>query len=158
MTVRRFTLCLAVLTVCGAFLASCGDQRATPTAPSGTGTRSGVWQGALNESSGTTGTLRLTLEERQVDTRRSLVTGTWTASYPDRSRDGAGTLTGTITDAIGTLLLVPSQSGDCDRVLLAATGTYSTPQLTISATTIRGSYSQLLCTSTVTGTLTLTKQ
>ncbi|MCC6987394.1 MAG: hypothetical protein IT181_00250 [Acidobacteria bacterium] len=157
MTDRRFALRLAATTVCGAILASCGGQGATPTAPSSTGTRSGVWQGTLNEASGTTGTLRLTVEERQVDARRSLLTGTWTASYQDRARDGAGSLTGTITDATGTLLLVPSTPGACDRVLLAAAGSYSASELAISAASMRGAYSQLLCTSTITGTLSLTK-
>jgi hypothetical protein len=158
MSGRRFTRHLAVLTTCAVMLAACGAASLTPTAPSSTGGRSGVWLGTLNEVSGATGSLRLTLEERQVDTRRSLITGTWTASYQARSRDGAGTLTGTITDALATLLLVPSTPVECDQVLPLAAGAYSTGSLTVSATSIQGPYSQLLCAGTVTGTLTLTKQ
>lgn len=155
---RRFTWRLAALTTCAVVLAACGADSVTPTAPSSTGGRSGVWLGTLHEVSGITGSLRLTLEERQVDARRSLITGTWTASYEVRSRDGSGTLTGTITDAIATLLLTPSTPGECDQVLPVAAGTYSTPQLTVSATSIQGAYSQLLCAGTATGRLTLTKQ
>lgn len=149
---------LAAVAACAALLTSCGAGTATPTAPSGTGPRSGIWQGTLADANGTTGTLRVTIEERQIDAARSLYSGTWTASYPDRSRDGAGSLTGTITGSAGTLLLAPTVTTTCSGTPLSpAAGTYSASRLTISNASIHGPYSQALCTGTLNGTLTLTK-
>jgi len=158
MTVSRFAPWLAVLTAGATVLAACGAGSATPTAPSAAGPRSGVWRGTLNDANGPTGTLRLTLDERQVDATRSLVSGTWTASFEDRSRDGAGTLSGVITNAVGSMMLVPTTPHTCDRVFAVTAGTISTPQLAISARSMEGPYSQALCPGTATGTLTLTKQ
>lgn len=149
---------LAAVAACAALLTSCGAGTATPTAPSGTGPRSGIWQGTLADANGATGTLRVTIEERRVDAARSLYSGTWTATYQDGSRDGAGSLTGTITGSAGTLLLVPTVTTTCSGPLSPAAGTYSASLLTISNVSIHGPYSQALCSGPLNGTLTLTKQ
>lgn len=145
------------LAACASLLVACGNGSGSPTAPSGAGPWTGVWQGTLTDSTGSAGTLRLTLEERAIDARRALVSGEWTASFADTSRNGTGTVGGTITDAIGTLLLTPATPLPCPQPLAGAAGSYSLPALTRAGPSIQGAYSQLLCTSTRTGTLALTK-
>lgn len=150
---------LAAVAACAALLTSCGADTATPTAPSAGGPRSGIWQGTLTDAHGTTGVLRLTIEERQIDAARSLYSGTWSATYQDGSRDGAGSLTGTITGSTGTLLLAPAVTTTCSGTPLSpAAGTYSSSQLTISNVAIQGPYAQARCAGTLNGTLSLTKQ
>lgn len=159
MTTRRWAMWLATVAASVALLTSCGADTTTPTAPSAAGPRSGIWQGTLTDANGTTGTLRMTIEERQIDATRSLYSGTWNAIYQDGSRDGAGSLTGTITGSAGTLLLAPTVTTTCGGTPLSpAAGTYVSTQLTISNVSIRGPYSQALCAGTLNGTLSLTKQ
>ncbi len=159
MTTCQSAMRLAAVAACAALLTSCGAGTATPTAPTGTGPRSGIWQGTLADANGTTGTLRVTIEERQIDAARSLYSGTWTATYQDRSRDGAGSLTGTISGSTGTLLLAPTVTTTCSGTPLSpAAGTYVSSQLTISSVLIQGPYSQALCAGPLNGTLSLTKQ
>ena len=157
MTDSRFALRLAALTVCGAFLASCGE-RASLTGPSSNGPWTGVWQGTLTDTGGSTGTLRLTLEDRALDARGSLVSGTWTTSFADASRNGAGTVGGTVTDGVDTLLLTPATAMACSQPIPGAAGSYALSRLTLNGRALQGAFAQLLCTNTITGALSLTKQ
>lgn len=152
---RRFGLGLTLI-ACATVLASCGE-RASPTGPSSNGPWTGVWQGTLTDTGGTTGTLQLTLEERAVDARGSLVSGAWTTSFADASRNGAGTVGGTVTEGVGTLLLTPATATACSQPIPGAAGSYSLSRLTLSGPALQGAFAQLLCTSTITGTVTLTK-
>lgn len=160
MTIHRFVARVAVVAACAALLTACGAGAAgSPTAPSGAGPRSGTWLGTLTGPDDVAGTVRLTIEERRIDDVRSLVAGTWSATYQDASRNGAGTLGGTITGAAGSLLLAPFTPPPCaSGPFASAVGSYSAPQLTISNASIHGPYSQATCAGSLTGTLTLAKQ
>jgi len=157
MTVRRFALRLAALTVCGAFLSSCSEPT-SPAGPSSNGPWTGAWQGTLTDTGGATSTLRLTLEDRALDARGSLISGAWTTAFADTLRNGAGTVSGTVTDGVGTLLLTPATATACSQPVPGAAGSYSLSRLTLNGRTLQGVFAQLLCTSTITGTLSLTKQ
>ena len=148
------------LFICAAVFASYGcGATGSPTAPSGQGPRSGMWQGTLVDLNDVAGALRLTIEERRIDDSRSLLSGTWSATFQDGSRNGAGTLSGTITGTTATLLLTPSTPPACASGPFAATiGSYSAPQLTVSGASIQGAYSQATCTGAVSGTLAASQQ
>lgn len=158
MTTRRWAVQFATVAACAALLTSCGTGTTTPTAPSGTGPRTGIWQGTLADADGTTGTLRVTLEERQLDAARSLFTGSWNATYRDASRNDSGTFTGTANGSSGTLLLTPATIAPCNIGSLVPAGSYASAQLTVTNVSMQGPYSQALCTGTLNGTLILSKQ
>lgn len=156
----RGRLHAAVAAVAMAALVSCGGRGAdTPTSPT-SGARSGTWVGTVSDPDNGTGALRLVLDEFPIDATRSFFTGTWRTSFPDGSRDGGGTVTGTITASTGTLLLAPAMPATCpsSAPFGPPIGSYASPLLTVSATTIGGPYSHARCTGVVSGTLTLTKQ
>ncbi|MBP7775846.1 MAG: hypothetical protein KA371_01810 [Acidobacteria bacterium] len=147
------------LVICAVAFAACGSGAGSPTAPSGAGPQSGTWLGTITDLNNVVGTLRLTIDERRIDGSRSLVSGSWSATFQDASRNGAGTLGGTITGATGTLLLTPVAPPACASGPFASViGSYSAPQLAISSAAIQGPYSQSTCTGSLTGTLTLSKQ
>jgi hypothetical protein len=153
---RRSAVALA-LTACATVFASCGDTGTSPTGPSGSGPWTGVWQGTLTDTHGTTGTLRLTLDERPVDAQRSFLSGSWSTSFADSSRNGSGSVAGTATDTTGTLLFTPSAPATCSQTVLGAAGSYSLPQVRLVGASLQGAYTQLSCTGTVTGTLAVRK-
>jgi hypothetical protein len=151
---------LGALTLCAVLAAACGSGGGSPTAPSAppaTGPRSGVWQGTLTDDTGVAGTLRLTLEERSVDASSSVVSGSWSTIYQDTARNGSGTVLGTITGSVGSLLLTSSTTATCSGPFPAAIGSYNAPRLTVSNVSIEGPYSLALCTGTAPGRLALTK-
>lgn len=151
---------LGALVFCAALAAACGSGAGGPTAPSApsaTGPRSGVWQGTLTDDTGGAGTLRLTLAERTVEASSSVVSGTWSTVYQDPARNGSGTVLGTITGSVGSLLLSSSATSTCGGPFPTAIGSYTAPRLTISDVSIEGPYSLALCTGTATGRLALTK-
>ncbi len=150
---------LAVAAACAALFVSCGSEAVrSPTAPSGTGPRSGSWRGTLTDTSNVTGTIRLTIEEHAIDAARSFVTGTWSTTFTDASRDGSGTVSGTIAGATGTLLLSPATAPPCGSgPFIPAIGSYSSPMLTVSSVAMQGPYAHATCSGTISGTLLLAR-
>lgn len=150
MTSRLFLGWVVLLSV------ACGSSGSTPTAPSA-GSRSGTWSGTVSDSANGTGTLRLVLDDRVVSATESFITGTWTATFPDASRNGSGVVAGGATDATMFLNLAPTTPPTCPIPPLfpAAVGSYNATRLSVGATTIRGDYVFGTCTGTVNGTLEL---
>jgi hypothetical protein len=151
MTWRRLRCLIAALLLC----AACGAS--TPTGPGRSGARTGAWSGTVADAVNGTGALRVVLDERTIDGDRSLLTGTWTSAFGGASRNGSGTVTGTIAGTAGTLSLNPTQSPTCPTAVPfpAAVGSYTVPALSVSDSLIGGAYVFVTCDGTVPGTLEL---
>ncbi|MFN2444141.1 MAG: hypothetical protein ABR606_00910 [Vicinamibacterales bacterium] len=142
--------------------AACGDSTPTtptPVPPPALGPRSGTWLGTLADRVNGTGTVTVQLEDRPLDGSRSLLSGTWTASFPLVARVDGGTVGGNGTDATVSVVLSPSTRPACTppMFLSSLTGSFT---LTLEGTGGRmtGSSLYAACDGGVSGRAELTKQ
>lgn len=127
---------LAVVSVIAVMLMACNDS----TGPSGSGLN-GTWKGTATDSQTGSGTASVTLSQSGQS-----LSGTWQVTF--QGVVSTGNATGAVNGANLVLTLEPSSQTDCT---VNVTGT-------VSGSTISGDYSLSGCSSTDTGTLTLTKQ
>lgn len=110
----RISRLFPAIGLCG--LVACGDS--APTAPTSVpppalGPRSGTWVGTLTDRVNGMGTVTLQLEDRPLDPSRSLLGGTWSASFPEVTRVEAGTIGGTSSGTTISVLLSPLTRPTC---------------------------------------------
>lgn len=148
----RLMVSILVLGLTGAACGSSTSGSATAPSPS---SRTGVWTGTVSDSANGTGALRLVLEDRPLNSAESFITGSWTTTFDDATKNGEGTFSGGINGTRGFLSLGPSRSPACTpaAVVLGTVGTYTAGALTVDNNAIRGPYSFSTCSGTVTGTL-----
>jgi hypothetical protein len=145
------------------FSAACSSS---PTAPSQppfsvpSGPRTGSWIGTLGDPLNGQGQLSVTLADTPI-AGESVLTGTWTATFPNAARNASGDISGSIATAGGIRLFLtrrpPLTCGNGAPPPLAA-GSFFGDVLSLTGNTITGTYTYVDCTGSAPGTLTLTKQ
>jgi len=113
---------------------------------------SGSFDGTVVDTKAGEGTINLTFTEKTGKTRATL-RGTWTASYPDTSPEGAindvGILRGTVVGSTVTLSLVPRRGDALGTCVLLFKSDEAT------ADTLSGTFHFGICTGTNTGTISV---
>lgn len=147
---------IVVLLLCLITLPACGDD--SPTSPSPTlGPRTGTWVGPVNDPLNGSGTLRAEITELTIDASRSLIGGSWTATFADSSRNAAGNIGGIRSAGALSITAFPATTPSCTPAPQVTTGAYSI-EASFSATDITGTYRFSSCTDSVSGTIALRRQ
>ena len=80
----------------------------TPTAPTPgipRGPRSGTWIGTVTDPANGNGALRVDLDELVIGEAQSVLNGTWTTTFSDATKNGAGEVAGSISGTTAQLIL-----------------------------------------------------
>lgn len=143
----------AVLAILLVTAGGCNRSPTSPTGPSTSGSHTGVWTGTLTTAT-SVDAVRLVLDERRLDTDRSLLAGTWTVTAI-AGGSASGVLLGTLSGATGTLTLTPSATPTCATppALPGAVGSYIVTSLSVGVESLRGPYQLGTCQGSVAGTL-----
>lgn len=150
----------------GLWLLSSVACSSSPTAPSPpafsvpSGPRTGNWLGIVGDTVNGQGQLAVTLADTPI-AGESVLTGTWTATFPNAARNASGDISGSIAAGGGIRLFLtrrpPMTCGNGAPAPLAA-GSFFGDVLSLTGNTITGTYTYVDCAESAPGTLTLTKQ
>lgn len=155
---RRLTTLVAALVL--ALLPGCSKTPTTPTSDAPSGPRSGTWIGTLADTSNGQGALRVVLQETPFGSGQGVLSGTWSTTFADGSKNAVGDAVGSLMGAVVQLNLQRTAPSSCPPPVppFAFPGSYFALNLTLSGTTISGTYDYHTCATPVRGTLTITKQ
>ncbi len=146
---------LTALLLSGVLIVACSDDSPTaPTGPPASGPRSGAWVGTIVDPANGSGTLRLDLGERVVDSSTSVLSGPWSMSFADSQRNARGTLSGLATGTQWAALGATDPPATCPPGPFASPGTLSITA-TASTTEITGTFVYSVCTTTLSGPVAL---
>lgn len=154
----RSSTALAVLLL--ALASGCSTAPTAPTPGVPRGPRSGTWAGTVTDSSNGSGALRVQLEELVVGNAQSLLSGTWTTTYSDATKNGGGEVSGSVSGTAVQVILRRAVPLSCANPgpVPAVYGSYFSLNLAAAGSNISGPYDFQTCTTAVRGTLTLTMQ
>jgi len=115
--------------------------------------------GTLDDTSNGQGTLRVSLQETLAG-GTGLLSGSWSATFADASRNASGEVSGGVAGALVQLTLRRTVPVVCPNPGPNTTiyGSFLALDLTVVSTTISGPYLYQGCTTTAGGTLQLTRQ
>ena len=154
----RSSTALAVLLL--ALASGCSTTPTAPTPGVPRGPRSGTWAGTVTDAANGSGALRVQLEELVVGTAQSLLSGTWTTTYSDATKNGSGEVSGSVSGTAVQVILRRAVPLSCANPgpVPAVYGSYFSLNLATAGSTISGPYDFQTCTTAVRGALTLTMQ
>ena len=118
-----------LLMACALLTVGCSGSDGTPTSPSSASSLTGSWNGSVVSQLSGSGSARVTLNQNG-----SVVTGTWTASFPEGT--DAGTVDGQVSGGSLQVMLNPGDPTNCPYRMTA----------TVSGSTINGTYTSVHCT------------
>jgi hypothetical protein len=147
---------IVVLLLSLTVLPACGDD--SPTSPSPTfGPRTGTWVGPVSDPVNGSGTLRAEITELTIDASRSLIGGSWAATFAESSRNAAGNIGGIRSADELSITAYPATAPSCTPAAQATPGAYLI-EASFSATEITGTYRFSTCRDSVSGTIALRRQ
>jgi hypothetical protein len=150
----------ALVTV--SLMAAACDDPSVPTGPTSslpaTGALTGTWAGTLTDGLNGSGALRLVLEERPIDGGRSLVTGIWSASFPQAARLDSGTFAGTGEGSEVLLGLTPATRPACAQGFLTELSGSFTLALQVRPGFMTGTSRYVGCEDSAVGRVELARQ
>jgi hypothetical protein len=120
-----------------------------PTTPSGEA--AGTWVGTVSDSVAGSGAVTLVLSQQAAG-----VSGTFSLTFTDASRNRAGAAAGTLAAAVMSLTLTPSSVVVCSPSVTLSGAIGAT--MTIAGGRMSGTYSSFTCGGAVGGTMDLTRQ
>jgi hypothetical protein len=106
-------------------------------------TVAGTWSGTLVDSLSGPGTIQFTISQSE-----SALTGTYTVKFPAAANAVTGTLAGTLSGSTVTLVLTPPNGAGCLEDVTVS----------VSGSSMSGTYAYANCGAIDTGTLSLTLQ
>lgn len=148
------------LILCLVLTSACSRSPTGPTPPvPGAGPNTGTWTGTLTDSVNGQGIVRMALQETPFGST-GLLSGTWSVTYPEASRNASGEASGGITGSSVLLTLRRSVPLMCPNTgpVPVIHGSYQAYSLTLAGRTISGAYDFLTCGAPVTGVITVTRQ
>ena len=148
---------LVALTPIFMVIAACSSSPTAPSAPAATGPLTGTWVGPITDASNGSGAMRVVLRDYAAG-GGSLLTGSWSTTFADASKNGSGQATGAV-DGTRTLLdLRPAVPLACGGTSGPLFGAYLASSLTVSGNVMTGGYTFAACAGNATGTLELRQE
>jgi hypothetical protein len=146
-------------TIALAVVPACSKAPTTPSPIPGFsgGANGGAWAGQLSDTANGRGMLRLAVEEAPIGNGRSVLGGTWSATFDDATANASGTLSGGVAGTEAQLTLRRSTPLICPNPgpVTSAYGSFFAPTLVIGGNAITGPYDYIACGGTAAGRLDL---
>jgi hypothetical protein len=101
--------------------------------------------------------MRVELTELSIDASRSLLGGTWAATFSDPTRNAAGNVGGILSAGHMTVSATPTAPTTCTPAPLVPPGGFSIAA-TVAANDITGTYTFGTCSGSFPGTISLGRQ